>query len=96
MCYIIILVFSSSDTGDRMEDNEMVEHWNQFKLNSSLILPVKPAYSRWRNSGQKYEIMSERTDSIRGIKVCGLAALMVCVWTADREGGGCKSGAQLR
>lgn len=43
MCYIIILVFSSSDTGDRMEDNnEMVEHWNQLKLNSFLILPVKP------------------------------------------------------
>lgn len=45
MCYIIILVFSSSDTaGDRIEDNnEMVEHWNQLKLNSFLILPVKPA-----------------------------------------------------
>lgn len=43
MCYIIILVFSSSDTGDRMEyNNEMVEHWNQFKLNSFLILHVKP------------------------------------------------------
>lgn len=43
MCYIIILVFSSSDTGDRMEDNnKMVEHRNQLKLNSSLTLPVKP------------------------------------------------------
>lgn len=43
MCYIITLVFSSSDTGDRMEDNnEMVESWNQLKLNSFSILPVKP------------------------------------------------------
>lgn len=43
MCYIITLVFSSSDTGDRMEDNnEMVEYWNQLKFNSFSILPVKP------------------------------------------------------